>query len=49
MDNDLPLFLFAHAVHSDVISTKVIYNNCRLTNVNLVQQLSPDKCEFGSI
>ena len=37
MDHDLPLFRFAHAVHSDVISTQVFYNNCRLTNVNLVQ------------
>ena len=35
--HDLPCFRFAHAVHSDVISTKVF------------QQLSSDKCEFDSI
>ena len=37
MDHDLPLFRFAHAVHSDEISTLVFFNNCRLTNVNLIQ------------
>ena len=37
MDHNLPLFRFAHAVHSDVISTSVFFNNCRLTNVNLIQ------------
>ena len=37
MDHDLPLFRFAHAVHSDVISTKVFFNNCSLTNMNLIQ------------
>ena len=37
MEHDLPLFRFAHAVHSDVISTLVFFNNCRLTNVNLIQ------------
>ena len=37
MDHDLSLFRFAHAVHSDVISTNVFFNNCRLTNVNLIQ------------
>ena len=37
MDHDLPLFQFAHAVHSDVILTSVFFNNCRLTNVNLIQ------------
>ena len=37
MNHDLPCFRFAHAVHSDVISTKVFFNNCRLTNVNLIQ------------
>ena len=37
MDHDLSLFRFAHAVHSDVISTLVFFNNSRLTNVNLIQ------------
>ena len=37
MDHDLPLFRFAHAVHSDVILTKVFFNNCLLKNVNLIQ------------
>ena len=37
MDHDLPWFRFAHAVHSDVISTEVFFNNCHLTNVNLIQ------------
>ena len=37
MDHDLPLFRVAHAVHSDEISALVFFNNCRLTNVNLIQ------------
>ena len=37
MDHDLPLFRFAHAIHSDVIPTLVFFNNCRLTNVNLIK------------
>ena len=37
MDRDLPWFRFAHAVHSDVISTQVFFKNCLLTNVNLIQ------------
>ena len=37
MDHDLPWFRFSHAVHSDVISTKVFFNNCRLTNVIWIQ------------
>ena len=37
MDLDLPWFRFAHAVHSDVISTSMFLNNCHLTNVNLIQ------------
>ena len=37
MDYDLPSFRFAHAVNSDVIPTLVFFNNCRLTNVNLIQ------------
>ena len=37
MDHYLPLFRFAHAVHSDVTPTFVFFNNCRLTNVNLIQ------------
>ena len=37
MDHNLPLFRFAHAVHSDVISMYMFFNNCRLTNANLFQ------------
>ena len=37
MDHDLQSFRFAHAVHSDVMPTLVLFNNCRLTNVNLIQ------------
>ena len=37
MDHDLPQFRFAHAVHSDVTSTSVFFNKCRLTNVSLIQ------------
>ena len=37
MDHDLPWFRFAQAVHSDVISTLVFFNNCHLTNVNFIQ------------
>ena len=37
MDHDLQLFQFAHAVHSDVKPTLVFFNNCPLTNVNLIQ------------
>ena len=37
MDYDLPLFRFAHAVHSDVTLTLLFFNNCRLTTVRLVQ------------
>ena len=37
MDHDLSLFRFAHAVHSGVKLTSVFFNNCRLTNVNLIQ------------
>ena len=37
MDHDLPSFPFAHAVHPDVIPTLVFFNNCRLTNVKLMQ------------
>ena len=39
MDHDLPLFRFAHAIHSDVISPQVFFNNLRLTNVNLIAVL----------
>ena len=37
MDHDLAKFRSSHAVHSDVIPTLVIFNNCGLTNVNYVQ------------
>ena len=37
MDHDLPGFRFAHAVRSEIIPTLVFFNNCSLTNVNLIQ------------
>ena len=38
MSHDLPYFGFAHAVHSDVLTTTlVIFNNCRLTYGSLIQ------------
>ena len=37
MDPYLPRNRFAHAVHSDVTLTLVFLNNCRLTNVSLIQ------------
>ena len=33
----MPEFQLAHAVNSDIIPTLVFFNNCRLTNVNLIQ------------
>ena len=39
MDHYLPQFRFAHAVHSDVTPTLVLFfiNNCCLTNMSLIQ------------
>ena len=37
MDHYLPLFRLAHAVHSDLTLILVFFNNCRLTNVSLIQ------------
>ena len=37
MDHYLPHFRFAHAVHSYVTLTLLLFNNCRLTTVRLVQ------------
>ena len=36
MDHYLPQFQFAHAVHSDVTPTLVLFNNCSLKNVSLI-------------
>ena len=33
----MPKFQFAHVVHAGYTPTLVFFNNCRLTNVSLVQ------------
>ena len=37
MNHDLPQFGYAHAVHSRKTTTSVLFNNCRLTDGNLIQ------------